>query len=171
LSGRSEWTALGTWSVEALVVSDVATTLIKGVVGRTRPYAAAGDPDVYKLARGFGNNAFASFPSGHVSASFAVATVMDKGTADASPRTHRVVTAIAYGLATVVGLSRMYTNEYWASDVVAGAAIGFTSGLAVVRRGHARRDRPLGAGAESALTHFSISPTSEGGFMLGFSAR
>jgi hypothetical protein len=54
---------------------------------------------------------------------------------------------------------------------VAGAAIGYTSGLAVVRRGRAKADDSSGAKVEGVLSRLSISPASRGGFTLGFSAR
>jgi membrane-associated phospholipid phosphatase len=41
-----------------------------------------------------------------------------------------------YGGATLIGLSRMYNNAHWTSDVVVGAAIGTFSGIKVVRYNH-----------------------------------
>jgi membrane-associated phospholipid phosphatase len=46
-------------------------------------------------------------------------------------RDQRWVPPVAYGLATLVGLSRIYDNAHWASDVMAGAAIGFLSAKAM----------------------------------------
>ncbi len=53
------------------------------------------------------------------------------------------VAPVLYGGATLVGLSRMYHNKHWASDVVLGAAIGTFSGLKVVRYSHAHPDNPV----------------------------
>ena len=44
---------------------------------------------------------------------------------------------VLYGGATLVGLSRMYHNKHWASDVVLGAGIGTFSGIKIVRYSHA----------------------------------
>jgi membrane-associated phospholipid phosphatase len=41
------------------------------------------------------------------------------------------VPPVAYSLATLVGLSRIYDNAHWGSDVLAGAAIGFLSAKAM----------------------------------------
>jgi membrane-associated phospholipid phosphatase len=41
-----------------------------------------------------------------------------------------------YGGATAVGLSRMYDDQHWASDVLMGAAIGTFAGLKTVRFNH-----------------------------------
>jgi membrane-associated phospholipid phosphatase len=35
--------------------------------------------------------------------------------------------------ATLIGVSRMYTNNHWASDVVMGAAIGTLAGVLINR--------------------------------------
>ena len=40
---------------------------------------------------------------------------------------------IAYGLATLTGLSRIYGNSHWASDAFFGAALGYFVGRTVVR--------------------------------------
>ena len=48
-----------------------------------------------------------------------------------------------YGGATLVGLSRMYHNKHWASDVALGAAVGTFSGLKVVRYSHAHPDNKV----------------------------
>jgi membrane-associated phospholipid phosphatase len=43
-----------------------------------------------------------------------------------------------YGGATLVGVSRMYNNAHWGSDVVIGAAIGTFGGIKVVKYHHTR---------------------------------
>lgn len=48
-----------------------------------------------------------------------------------------------YGGASMVGLSRMYNNMHWASDVVAGAAIGTIFGLKVVKYTHSHPDNAI----------------------------
>ncbi len=35
-------------------------------------------------------------------------------------------------MATMVGISRVYDNSHWASDVMAGAAIGFISAKTMI---------------------------------------
>jgi membrane-associated phospholipid phosphatase len=47
-----------------------------------------------------------------------------------------VIGPVMYGGATLIGLSRMYDNKHWASDVIVGAAIGVFSGRKVVRYNH-----------------------------------
>jgi membrane-associated phospholipid phosphatase len=65
----------------------------------------------------------------------------------------------------MVGLSRMYNNQHWASDVVFGAGLGTFAGITVVRytHDHARNriDRWLLSGA--------ITPAPGGGHRFAFS--
>ena len=53
-----------------------------------------------------------------------------------SPHAGFYVGTVFYGGAALVGLSRIYNNQHWASDVVAGAAIGTIVGLKVVKYTH-----------------------------------
>jgi membrane-associated phospholipid phosphatase len=71
-----------------------------------------------------------------------------------------------YGGATMVGLSRMYNNKHWASDVVVGAAIGTFSGLAVVRYHRANPDGRL----DRVLLRTTLLPGADGGAVLAWSA-
>src|SRR5450759_3446218 len=64
-----------------------------------------------------------------------------------------------YGGATLVGLSRMYHNNHWASDVVLGAAIGTFSGLKVVRYSHAHPDNKL----DKFILGATVFPNADGG--------
>ena len=168
---RAKLAALGKWGIEAVAISGSATLLIKGLAGRTRPFAAAGDVGNYRLGRGFRNDSFASFPSGHTSAAFAVATVLARGTADDAPRTHYIVSSFAYTAATLIGISRLYANKHWTSDVVVGAALGITSGLAVVRDAHGARPRTDESRLAFLASHTSIAPAPRGGITLAFSAQ
>ncbi len=64
-----------------------------------------------------------SFPSGHTAEAFLAAEFLNKELGDKS-----ICYSIAgYSIATSVGLLRMANNKHWASDVLAGAAIGIFS--------------------------------------------
>ena len=47
-----------------------------------------------------------------------------------------LVKVIAYGSASLIGLSRITENKHWVSDVLAGAALGILSGRQVVNNYH-----------------------------------
>ncbi|WP_148661223.1 phosphatase PAP2 family protein [Flavisolibacter tropicus] len=68
-----------------------------------------------------------SFPSAHTSNAFTTATIFASIYKD-----KKWVAPFAYGMATMVGLSRIYDNAHWASDVMTGAAIGFLSAKSVL---------------------------------------
>jgi membrane-associated phospholipid phosphatase len=130
---------LGREVTRAVLVSGAITALTKGAVGRARPFAAPGDPDVFTPGRGVANGALASFPSGHTSAAFATATVAARELHVIYPRERWLIDALLFGGAGLVGFSRVYDRQHWPSDVVAGAALGAITGYEVVA--HARGDR------------------------------
>ncbi len=70
-----------------------------------------------------------SFPSGHTTAAFAVATVFAH-----RYRHHRWVPWVAYGAATAIGFSRVTLQSHFPSDVFLGAALGYSISKFVVLR-------------------------------------
>ena len=62
-----------------------------------------------------------SFPSGHTVAAFSVATVIARRYGN-----HRWVPYAAYGLAAVVGFSRLSLSAHFLSDVFMGGALGYS---------------------------------------------
>lgn len=126
-------THLGLETTRAVLESSVLTLMVKGMVGRARPSSTLDDPDQYYPGRGFAHNAMASFPSGHTTAAFAAATVLATELGRAHPSRRPLLEAAFYGAATLVGLSRVYQNAHWSSDVAAGAALGIAGGLRAVK--------------------------------------
>jgi membrane-associated phospholipid phosphatase len=129
---------LGWHTLEALAVSGQVTGALKGLFGRSRPYASGGNARDFDLGGGFSSSTRRSFPSGHTSMAFTFASVVAEESSHRWPRAHRVIAPIAYAAATGVGLARMYNDKHWASDVALGAAIGTLSGRLVVRYAHGR---------------------------------
>ena len=66
--------------------------------------------------------------------------------------------------AALVGVSRMYHDQHWASDVVAGAAIGTFSGLKVVQYAYRNPRNRL----DRWLLPLTLEPTSEGGVQVAW---
>jgi hypothetical protein len=62
-----------------------------------------------------------SFPSGHATAAFSVATVVAY-----RYRNHKWVPPLAYGLATAIAVSRITTLAHFPSDVFLGSAMGYS---------------------------------------------
>ncbi len=110
-------------SLESFAVNGIIVTGIKVVLARSRP--AAGD-GAYQFNWFSARSRQNSFPSGHASSAFAVAAVV-AGQSDSV-----VVGALAYGLASLVAVSRVVNNEHWASDVFAGSLLGYFIGKQVL---------------------------------------
>lgn len=125
---------------EASVVATALTEVLKSVAGRARPYVSHDtNPHDFGFGRGLTKGEdYSAFPSAHATVAFAAATALTEEITRWRPQATRVVAPLAYGGATLVGLARMYHDQHWASDVVLGAGVGTLSGLAVVRRQHAR---------------------------------
>jgi len=107
----------------ALAVNGLATWGLKSTLGRSRPFTNNG-PGRWNGGSGYAN---ASFPSGHTSMAFTMAAVV------AEEYESPAVDFMAYGLAGAVGATRIHQDQHWASDVVAGAALGLLVGKGISR--------------------------------------
>jgi membrane-associated phospholipid phosphatase len=136
VTGSAKARAVGGVAVGAWVANGVVAGGLKIISGRLRPGAAGGpDADSFKLSYKpvSGRN---SFPSGHTSAAFSVATVI--ATAYPSPW----VRTASYGVASMVGVGRIVQDRHWTSDVVAGAILGYEMGKLAVHVGERTRWGP-----------------------------
>jgi membrane-associated phospholipid phosphatase len=136
IDGQRRVQALGLHSVESILLADIIGGGIKFVAGRQRPFVDTKNPYNFQLWRGFQGDQYRSFPSGHTITAFAFASTLTRETQFWWPSGGFYVGTVFYGGAALVGLSRMYNNMHWASDVVAGAAIGTIVGLKVVKYTH-----------------------------------
>jgi len=111
-------------ALESLSLSSVFVTGLKNLTQRHRPETGDGpgtfDGPVTNLKN-------LSFVSGHTANAFAIATVFANEYKD-----NKFVPPIAYGLATLTGLARIYDNKHWASDVFLGGAIGYFTSKALL---------------------------------------
>jgi membrane-associated phospholipid phosphatase len=154
----------GLHATQAVVVSTVVTGVLKSVAGRARPLLGVDSPHDFSLGRGFGDTDYQSFPSGHTTGAFAAASAITSEVNRHWPAKVWYVGPTLYGTAALVGMSRMYNNKHWASDVVVGAAVGVFSGLKVVSYNHAHPDNRL----EKWLLPTSAFPDGQGGIALGW---
>ncbi|MEP6622092.1 MAG: phosphatase PAP2 family protein [bacterium] len=165
LGGHKDLEDLGWHGTEAVLLASGVTSLLKGTLGRSRPYFTADtNAHDFGFGKGFSNSNRQSFPSGHTTTAFAAASAVTSEVRRLWPQSTWYVAPVMYGGATMVGLSRMYHNNHWASDVVLGAAIGTFSGLKVVRYSHAHPDNKLDKWMMSA----TILPDPRGGGTLAF---
>jgi membrane-associated phospholipid phosphatase len=105
-------------TLAALTASQVAWwsgKVIKRIVSRGRPGALLVDVKLREHASGVG------YVSGHAAVAFALATVL----APSLPRPWRPV---AFGLASVVAVARLYSGAHLPLDSVGGAGLGVLTG-------------------------------------------
>ena len=137
---------------EALVTSGLWTSALKYVAGRERPRELHEEAADWTGPGGvFGDETprtHASFPSGHATGIWAVATVL----AHQYPSYH-VVPTVAYGSAVAISYSRMVVKAHFLSDVVVGGLIGFGCARQVI--GAHQRD------GEASRLHFLYEPSGQ----------
>jgi membrane-associated phospholipid phosphatase len=106
----------------AVLVPVLAGEIVKWVVGRGRPFAG-GEANAFNFVHFAGTEAYASFPSGHAIASFALAFAVTAVWPQAR------VAVIVY--AFLITASRLVLLAHHPSDVVAGALIGVVGAMFV----------------------------------------
>ncbi len=112
----------------SLVLSGVVVEILKFVIGRARPIFF----DEFGIVGFFPGTfewAFNSMPSGHTALSFSGLVMLGM----LMPR-FKVLT---WGLAILIGLSRVAIGAHWPTDVILGAFVGMVAAdvvLAIVRR-------------------------------------
>ena len=107
---------------EAMADAAIVQTALKDATMRVRPirypdsgwFATSSSPTAYIRGNG-------SFPSGHSIEAFSVATIIARRYGN-----HRWVPFAAYGLASLVGFSRLTLNVHFLSDVFMGGALGYS---------------------------------------------
>jgi len=155
---------VGLHSGEAIVASSVAGWAIKSLAGRARPRVDIHRPQDFQLGRGFGTAGnYQSFPSGHTLAAFSLASAVTAEAGHFWPRKQILIGLLTYGGATLSGVSRMYNDAHWASDVILGAGLGTLSGLVVVGWQHGHP----GNWVDRTLLDVSLVPAPDGRLAVG----
>ncbi|MDQ2889451.1 MAG: phosphatase PAP2 family protein [Gemmatimonadota bacterium] len=150
---------LGLRTIESIGFAGITTVIIKGFAGRARPYVVSDtNPHDYKAGRGFHDDAYTSFPSGHVTVAFAAASAASQEISYLWPHASHLWTPALFASASIVGVARIYEDKHWASDVVAGAAVGTIVSRIVVQysRAHPRNS------IDRLLLPTAVSPSSTG---------
>jgi membrane-associated phospholipid phosphatase len=152
---------------ESYATAAVAVFIVKGIAGRARPYTVSAESAYdFELGRGFPHREpYSSFPSGHATGSFAFAASISVEAARRWPDHKALIGGLAYGGAFLDGVSRVYRDTHWPSDVAAGALIGTVSGILVTRRQHAHPENRLDALARRVL----FAPAPDGRLLVGAS--
>lgn len=114
----------GLLGAEALIDSTIVSSTLKFASQRQRPFA---DHSSGEFFDGGG-----SFPSGHATSAWSLATVI----AEEYGRHRPLVQLGAYGLATAVSISRYTGRNHFLSDVLVGSALGYGVGRYVYHKHH-----------------------------------
>jgi membrane-associated phospholipid phosphatase len=120
-------------ALESYAISGVFTSGLKMLAERHRPNSGDSTTNWDGPHLSLKN---VSFSSGHTASAFSIATIFAHEYED-----NPYVPPIAYGLATLTGLSRIYSNEHWSSDVFVGAALGYFVSKALLHYHRADKDK------------------------------
>ena len=116
--GKGKARIIGIQGAATLAISQTLTYSLKSLLSRERPY------NILKNLNTFGIILKDySFPSGHTSASFSVATTIALN----MPKLSIVVLTVAL----LIGISRVYLGVHYPTDVVAGIILGVGSAIVV----------------------------------------
>lgn len=113
--------------IASVISGAIIAPVLKYAVGRVRPRDTEKTFEFHPFS---GNS---SFPSGHATEAFTVASVISTQ----YPSTW--VRVVSYGSAALVGYARIHHQAHFFSDVVAGATLGTVTGMAVVHRNEEER--------------------------------
>lgn len=112
LFGQSEAKVAATEAFVTITGSQGIVQLFKNTITRKRPYLVLPEVNTFwrKLLKDY------SFPSGHTTAGFSLAAILAMH--------FPAYSLVSYSLATMVGVSRVYTGMHYPSDVLSGAFLG-----------------------------------------------
>lgn len=99
---------------DMFIIYALSNTLETAIVYTTKSTSSRERPD---------GSSYNSFPSGHTATAFVAAEFLHQEYKDKSPW----ISVGGYAMATMIGVSRVYNNRHWVSDVVTGAGIGILS--------------------------------------------
>jgi membrane-associated phospholipid phosphatase len=167
LFGSATVADVGLHWTEAIVLNNVVSELIRGPVGRVRPRVSPGNAFKFEFGGGFTKFEDRSFPSLHTSSAFATAAALVGEVHARKPELMWVAAPLLYSAALIPGITRLYLDQHWASDVAAGAFVGTLLGAKVVHYAHTHRRSKL----DRVLLGTTIVPLDGGGMMVGVSLK
>lgn len=104
---------------KSYAISTSIYLLTKSMIRRNRPAYTDNNLDFHPP---FSSDRYhTSFPSGHTLTVMTLATAVS----EAYGKQHRWIPWVAYGIAGLTGVSRIYHNRHWSSDVWIGASLGY----------------------------------------------
>lgn len=159
----ADWLSDGLMYAETGLISFGARTLFKKMISRARPCMYY---DSYPVEMTEDNDWNESCPSGHTTMCFAAAAFVTYMFDTRYPDSEWKLPAIisAYGLAAATGAMRVASGNHFATDVLAGAALGTVTGFLVPWahdqiKGNieAKRDGSSGPTLSACVSPFSLA--------------
>ena len=118
LFGNDTIRLIGFEALAVLALSQLAVHSLKLILSRERPYTIIEQLNTFGI-----NLKDYSFPSGHTTASFSIATVLALNIPG--------ISLLTFFIATIIGISRIYLGVHYPTDVVAGIILGIGSAILV----------------------------------------
>ncbi len=118
LIGSSNVRIMGIEALVVLTLSQIVVHTLKRILSRERPYKIIEQLNTFGI-----NLKDYSFPSGHTTASFSIATTIALNIPKLS--------ILVFSIAIVVGISRIYLGVHYPTDVAAGILLGIGTALIV----------------------------------------
>jgi len=134
---------VGLHATEALVLTVGLSEAIRGPVGRLRPRNSQDDQYNFLFWGGFTDFARRAYPSLHSAVGFATASALVQEIHFRHPQSNAWAAPILYSAALIPGVTRLYLDEHWASDVFSGAVLGAVIGTKVVNYAHTHKRNRL----------------------------
>jgi len=131
-------------AAKTFIISGLMAQLIKPVFGRHRP-----DNDNLPKHSIFDPVSlnYSSYVSGHTTIAFSMATLIAMEYKDKP-----LVPILSYTMASLAGLSRIYDNKHWATDVLGGAVLGYTVARFMYKRNRKLQIRPMAGPSYKGLS-------------------
>ncbi len=123
---------------DMFIIYALSNTLETAIIYTTKTVTSRECPD---------GSSYHSFPSGHTATAFVAAEFLHQEYKDKSVW----ISVGGYAMASMIGVSRVYNNRHWVSDVVTGAGIGILSTKLVywtypwMKRTFGKKDKPMNA--------------------------
>ncbi len=168
LTHAEAFTDIAKHTTEAVVLTSLVSQAIRGPLGRTRPYVTR-ESNQYDFHAGKGFTSFdnRAWPSLHSATAFAAGAALVGEVGERHPDALPWAAPLIYAASALPGLSRMYLDQHWATDVLMGGVIGTVLGSRLVHYAHAS---PRGAGPRW-LVNATIAPSVDGRMNIGLSVQ
>lgn len=112
----------------SVALVSIIVFILKPMIGELRPFLVL--PHVNLLTHETG---IYSFPSGHTSLAFAIATVLGISYKFQLQNKTIKLIYITLPIAALIGFSRIYLGVHYPLDIIGGAIVGISSGLIVLK--------------------------------------